>query len=82
MTRYLIRFLVVGYVLALILGPLYMVFEQALDQGLDTLWEAITTDAFVATDSDDGSQLRAEAGGRPLGSQRGGDLNSAIPPPN
>jgi sulfate transport system permease protein len=47
MTRYLIRFLVVGYVLALILGPLCMVFEQALDQGLDTLWAAITTDAAI-----------------------------------
>jgi sulfate transport system permease protein len=47
MTRYVLRILVVAYVLALILGPLYMVFEQALDQGLDTLWAAVTTDAAI-----------------------------------
>jgi sulfate transport system permease protein len=42
-----LRILVVAYVLALILGPLYMVFEQALDQGLDTVWTAVTTDAAI-----------------------------------
>lgn len=47
MTRLVLRFLVVSYVLALILGPLSMVFEQALDQGVDTLWMAITTDAAI-----------------------------------
>ena len=47
MTRYVLRILVIVYVLALILGPLYMVFEQALDQGLDRLWMAITTDAAI-----------------------------------
>jgi sulfate transport system permease protein len=47
MTRYLLRLLVVAYVLALILGPLSMVFSQALDQGLDQLWTAITTDAAL-----------------------------------
>jgi sulfate transport system permease protein len=47
MTRRLLRLAVVGYVLALILGPLYMVFDQALGQGLDQLWAAITTDAAL-----------------------------------
>jgi sulfate transport system permease protein len=43
MTRYVLRLFVVAYVLALILGPLYMVFDQALGQGLGQLWDAITT---------------------------------------
>ncbi|MCW2921689.1 MAG: sulfate transporter, inner rane subunit [Thermoleophilia bacterium] len=47
MTRYLLRCFVIAYVLALILGPLYMVFSQALDQGTDQLWTAITTDAAL-----------------------------------
>lgn len=47
MTRYVLRFAVILYVLALILGPLYMVFANALDQGLDTLWEAVTTPAAI-----------------------------------
>jgi sulfate transport system permease protein len=38
---------VVGYVLALVIGPLYMVFDEALSQGLDELHAAITTPAAV-----------------------------------
>ncbi|MCW2923656.1 MAG: sulfate transporter, inner rane subunit, partial [Thermoleophilia bacterium] len=44
MIRWTLRILVVAYVVALILGPLYMVFDQALDNGLDALWAAVTTD--------------------------------------
>ena len=44
MTRFLLRFLVVTYVLALILGPLSMVFRNAFEQGFDTLWAAVTTE--------------------------------------
>ena len=47
MTRYLLRAFVILYVLALILGPLYMVFSQALGQGTEQLWAAITTDAAL-----------------------------------
>ena len=47
MSRYVVRYLVIVYVAALVLGPLFMVFHNALDQGLDVLWAAITTDATL-----------------------------------
>ena len=47
MTRYVLRWAVIVYVLALILGPLSMVFKEALGQGLDQLWIAVTTDAAL-----------------------------------
>lgn len=47
MTRYVLRFAVICHVVALIVGPLYMVFAEALGQGLDQLWIAITTDAAI-----------------------------------
>jgi sulfate transport system permease protein len=42
MIRYLLRGFVIVYVAALILGPLYMVFDSALANGLDALWTAIS----------------------------------------
>lgn len=42
MTRHLLRVLVIAYVSALILGPLYMVFDNALEQGLHVLWASVT----------------------------------------
>lgn len=45
MTRYLLRFVVIAYVLGLLVGPVFMVFDNALAQGFDTLWAAITTPA-------------------------------------
>lgn len=47
MIRYVLRFAVIAYLLALVVGPVYMVFHNALDQGLDTLWAAITTEAAL-----------------------------------
>jgi sulfate transport system permease protein len=47
MTRYLLRAFALAWVGALVLGPFYMVFHNALGQGLDELWSAITTPAAV-----------------------------------
>ncbi len=47
MTRYVLRFTVVLYVLALILGPLFMVFRNAFEQGFDALGAAVTTEPAI-----------------------------------
>jgi sulfate transport system permease protein len=48
MTRYVLRTLVLAYLAVLIVGPVYMVFHNALGQGLDVLWVAITTPAAIS----------------------------------
>jgi sulfate/thiosulfate transport system permease protein len=45
MARYLLRFLAVGYVSALLLIPLAIVFKRAFGDGFDAAWEAVTTPA-------------------------------------
>lgn len=47
MIRHALRIAVIAYVLALVIGPLYMVFDNAFEQGIDTVWAAITTDAAL-----------------------------------
>ena len=41
MAEYLLRFLAVGYVSALLLIPLAIVFKRAFGDGLDAAWEAV-----------------------------------------
>jgi len=47
MTRLILRCFAITYVAALVVGPVYMVFHNAFDQGIDVLWAAITTDAAL-----------------------------------
>jgi sulfate transport system permease protein len=45
MARYALRFLAVGYVSALLLVPLGIVFRAAFEDGLGPAWDAVTTPA-------------------------------------
>ena len=45
--RYLLRFVAIGYVSALLLIPLAIVFRRAFGDGLDAAWEAVTTPAAL-----------------------------------
>jgi sulfate transport system permease protein len=51
--RYVLRFLALGYLLAVLLGPLSMVFFRAFDKGVDPLWKTLsdpnTVHAFKLT---------------------------------
>lgn len=47
MARYIVRALVLTYVAALVMGPVYMVFHNALGGGIDELWAAITHPAAI-----------------------------------
>lgn len=47
MTRYLLRSFALLWVAALVVGPFYMVFHNALGEGIDQLWVAITTPAAL-----------------------------------
>src|SRR6478735_6859293 len=53
MRKYVLRFLALGYLLAVLLGPLSMVFFRAFDKGLDPLWKTLsdpnTVHAFKLT---------------------------------
>ena len=42
MRRYVLRFLALGYLLAVLLGPLSMVFFRAFDKGTDPLWKTLS----------------------------------------
>src|SRR6478672_8960012 len=42
MRKYVLRFLALGYLLAVLLGPLSMVFFRAFDKGLGPLWNTLT----------------------------------------
>jgi sulfate transport system permease protein len=51
--KYVLRFLALGYLLLVLLGPLTMVFVRAFDQGAGTLWKTLsdpnTVHAFKLT---------------------------------
>ncbi len=47
MSRYVLRVFALVWVGMLVIGPFYMVFYNALGQGLDELWNAITDPAAV-----------------------------------
>jgi sulfate transport system permease protein len=53
MRRYVLRFLALGYLLLVLLGPLSMVFFRAFDKGTGTLWKTLsdpnTVHAFKLT---------------------------------
>jgi len=53
MRKYVLRFLALGYLLAVLLGPLSMVFFRAFDKGIDPLWKTLsdpnTVHAFKLT---------------------------------
>jgi len=53
MRKYVLRFLALGYLLAVLLGPLSMVFFRAFDKGVDPLWKTLsdpnTVHAFKLT---------------------------------
>src|SRR6476661_1786853 len=53
MRKYVLRFLALGYLLLVLLGPLTMVFARAFDQGAGTLWKTLsdpnTVHAFKLT---------------------------------
>jgi sulfate transport system permease protein len=47
MTKYILRTFVLVWVTSLVLGPVYMVFHNALGEGIGALWEAISHPAAV-----------------------------------